>query len=94
MAIMMTSTFAFEIVNSVLLVVLMSIYARSLTKIKSNFTIGLMIFAGFLLLQNILGIYLGLTSMEQMTSPFERYAFFINITEMIALLALFWISWK
>jgi len=83
-----------QILNSVLLGILIFIYARNLTKIRSNFTLGLLIFAGFLLIQNLIGAYLGIGYMSSMTEPFENYAFAINITETIALLALFWISWK
>ena len=88
------SAFVLQIVNIALLAVLISIYVRSLMKVMSNFTIGLLIFAGFLLIQNLIGLYLGMDYLSAMTMPFEHYAFAINITETIALLALFWISWK
>lgn len=88
------SAFALHVVNIVLLGILVSIYVRNLTRMKSNFTIGLLIFASFLLVQNLVGIYLGIDYLGYMTEPFENYAFAINITETIALLALFWISWK
>ncbi len=88
------SSIGLQVVNSVLLVILIYIYARNLSKIKSGFTLGLLIFASFLLVQNLVGMYLGAGAMYSATEPFENYAFAINITETIALLALFWISWK
>lgn len=94
MEMMMGSSIGLQFVNTILLVALIVVYARNLTKIKSNFTVGLLVFAGFLLLQNILGIFYGFSIGEQMGGMVENYVFAINITETIALLALFWISWK
>ena len=88
------SAFGLQIVNIALLTLLISIYVRNLMNVRSNFTIGLLIFSGFLLIQNLVGLYLGVDYLSAMTQPFEHYAFAINITETIALLALFWISWK
>lgn len=94
MEIMMGSALGLQIVNIILLALLISVYARNLAKVRSNFTVGLLIFAGFLLLQNLFGIFFGIGLAESMTGPVENYVFAINITETIALLALFWISWK
>lgn len=88
------SAFALQVVNVILLAILISIYVRNLMKMKSNFALGLLIFAGFLLIQNLIGIYLGVEYLGGMTEQFENYAFAINFTETMALLALFWISWK
>ena len=88
------SSIGLQAVNSALLAILIFIYARNLTKIKSNFTVGLLIFASLLLVQSLVGMYFGVGAMHSATDPFENYAFAINITETIALLALFWISWK
>jgi hypothetical protein len=94
MGMMIESSIGLQVLNTALLAVLIFIYVRNLTKMKSNFTVGLLIFASFLLVQNLLGIYFGATAMDYMNEPFENYAFFINITETVALLALFWISLK
>lgn len=91
---MVESTFGLQVVNIILLALLIFVYIRNLTRIKLNFAIGLLVFAAFLLLQNILGIYFGMGAIESMSGPLENYVFAINITETIALLALFWISWK
>lgn len=94
MEMVIETAFALQIINVVLLSGLISIYVRNFMKIKSNFTIGLLIFAGFLMVQNIVGIYLGIDYLGVMTESFENYVFAVNITETIALIALFWVSWK
>jgi hypothetical protein len=88
------SSFILQIVNMAMLSVLIFIYVKNLTKMKSSITQGLLIFAVFLLIQNVMGVYLGFVSMSQMNEPFENYAFFVNFMETIALLALFWVTWK
>lgn len=94
MEMMIESSIGLQALNSALLAILIFIYARNLTKIRSNFTAGLLIFAGFLLVQNLVGMYFGVGAMEHMNEPFENYAFAINLTETIALVALFWVTWK
>ena len=88
------ASFGLQILNMALLSVLIFIYVKNLTKVRSSITQGLLIFAVFLLVQNVMGIYLGFVSMSEMNEPFENYAFFINFMETIALLALFWVTWK
>lgn len=88
------SAIGLQVVNIILLAILISIYIKCLTKMKSNFTVGLLIFSGFLLIQNLVGLYLGVSSLGVMTEPFENYAFAINFMQTMALAALFWISWK
>lgn len=94
MDMMIESSVGFQMVNIVLLTVLIGMYVRNLVRVRSNFTVGLLIFASLLLAQNIAGAALGVGYMHSMTEPFETYAFFINIMETAALAALFWISWK
>jgi len=88
------SSLALQILNMGLLSVLIFIYVKNLTKVKSSITQGLLIFAMFLLIQNVMGVYLGFVSMSHMNEPFENYAFFLNFMETVALLSLFWVTWK
>lgn len=83
-----------QAVNIVLLLALISVYVMSLRKLKSSFTIGLLIFASFLLIQNVVGICLEFFYMHSMTENFENYAFAVNMAQTVALASLFWMSWK
>lgn len=85
---------AISLGNIVLLILLLYIYWDNYKKIKSVFTLGLMIFAGLLLLQNI--VFSGFL----LFGPIFRIAelglplFILNITEFLALLTLLVITWK
>lgn len=94
MEMMMESTLGFHLVNITLLSLLIGIYVRNLIRMRSDFTVGLLVFASLLLVQNVAGITLGFGYMHSMTDQFESYAFLINVIETAALAALFWISWK
>lgn len=91
------SSFVLQVVNMALLSMLIFTYVTDLSKKKSKkagMTQGLLAFSVFLLVQNVMGIYLGFVSMNQMNEPFENYALFVNLMETVALLSLFWVTWK
>jgi hypothetical protein len=48
---------AFSLINTLLLIGLIVTYGNSFRKIKAEFTAGLLFFAGFFLLQNLLSLY-------------------------------------
>lgn len=91
---MMASSFGFQTVNMILLSILIGMYVSNMRRMKSNFTIGLLIFASVLLVKNVASVFLGVGYMEAMTEPFETYAFYVSMIETVALISLFWISWK
>jgi len=94
MEMMMESSLGLQVLNMVLLSVLIFFYVRNLMKFRSDMTTGLLVFAVFLLVQNVMGLFFGLSSLQSMTDDFENYVFFMNFMETIALLALFWVTWK
>ncbi|MGA8081491.1 MAG: hypothetical protein WB988_06490 [Candidatus Nitrosopolaris sp.] len=57
MNILIALTAGIALVNVALLISLLTIYARIYKKTKASFTIGLMFFAGMLILHNIIAIY-------------------------------------
>ena len=57
MALMMDISAAVSIVNVAILAALLALYARIYTSTKAVFTIGLMFFAGMLMLHNAIAIY-------------------------------------
>lgn len=91
---MMGCSFGLEMLNIILLAMLISVYLKNLSKVRSNLTMGLLIFAGFLLVQNLLALYLGAGGAGYMCGSSENYMFAVSATETIALLALFWVTWK
>jgi uncharacterized membrane protein len=94
MDMMIESSLGLEVLNMILLSILIFFYVNNLVKFKSGITYGLLVFAIFLLVQNVMGLFFGLSSLQSMSESFENYIFFMNFMETIALLALFWVTWK
>ncbi|MCE5215339.1 MAG: hypothetical protein LLF83_11570 [Methanobacterium sp.] len=93
------------IVNICMLLVLLSIYWKNYSKWKSQYTIGLLVFGIFLLLQNILSLYYSAPppgptpptpgpAPGPIESPHYIPLLLINTSQLIALAALLKISWK
>jgi hypothetical protein len=77
-----------SMVNVVILVMLLAVYANIYRKIRATFTIGLMVFAGMLLLHNIIAIY-GYFAMAPLYSDdLLPYFVGIHIAELAGLIAL------
>ncbi len=80
--------------NILLLLLLLYVYWGNYRKIKSNFTLGLMMFAGLLLLQNILFSSFLLFHQAFRVAAIGLPLFILNITEFLALAILLTITWK
>jgi hypothetical protein len=85
--------------NICIILVLLSIYWKNYSKWKSQYTVGLLVFGIFLLLQNILSLYYsapppGPPQGPPMESPHQIPLLLINTSQLIALIALLKISWK
>jgi hypothetical protein len=78
--------------NICLLLALIYIYGNSFKKVKSKFTVGLLLFAILLLLQNVL--FIGFLFIYQgFRGPgMDVPVFFLNVTQFIALSVLLWIT--
>ena len=88
MALLMDVSFAVSMINTVILVVLLAVYANIYRKTGATFTIGLMVFAGMLMLHNIIAIY-GYFAMAPLYSDdLLPYFVGIHIAELAGLLAL------
>ena len=88
MALLMDVNSVVSMINTAILVVLLAVYANIYRKTKATFTIGLMVFAGMLMLHNIIAIY-GYFAMAPLYSE-SLLPFFvgIHIAELTGLLAL------
>lgn len=80
--------------NILLLILLLYVYWDNYRKIKSSFTLGLIIFAGLLLLQNILFTSFLLFHPAFQVSDLGVPLFILNITEFLALAILLVVTWK
>jgi hypothetical protein len=89
---------AVALANIVIILILLSIYWKNYTKWKSEYTIGLLIFGTFLLIQNLLS--LGFLAPPPPPGPSmgdhsnEIPLLLINISQLVALATLLKISWK
>ena len=80
--------------NIVLLILLLYVYWGNYRKIKSDFTLGLIMFAALLLLQNILFSSFLLFHQAFRVADLGLPLFILNITEFLALAILLIITWK
>jgi hypothetical protein len=90
--------FGVAFANVCIILVLLSIYWQNYRKWKSQYTIGLLVFGIFLLIQNILSLgFLGPPSPPPgppMANPIDLPLLLINISQLVALDTLLRISYK
>ena len=88
------------VANICMILILLSIYWKNYRKWKSQYTVGLLVFGIFLLLQNILSLGFGTPTPPPPhggpppVNPHEFPLLLINDSQLIALAALLKISWK
>jgi membrane-bound metal-dependent hydrolase YbcI (DUF457 family) len=88
MALLMDISSVVSMINTAILVVLLAVYANIYRKTTATFTIGLMVFAGMLMLHNIIAIY-GYFAMAPLYSDdLLPYFVGIHIAELAGLVAL------
>ncbi len=76
-------------INMVVLIALLSLYVRNMRKIMSSFTIGLALFATFLLVQNALSLFSYGMMYVHFDEVIEPYLVSINVAEAVGLLILY-----
>jgi hypothetical protein len=88
MALLMDVSSIVSTVNMVILVILLAVYANIYRKTGATFTVGLMVFAGMLMLHNLIAIY-GYFAMAPLYSEnLLPYFVGIHIAELAGLIAL------
>jgi membrane-bound metal-dependent hydrolase YbcI (DUF457 family) len=88
MSLLMDVSSVVSMINTAILVVLLAVYANIYRKTGATFTIGLMVFAGMLMLHNIIAIY-GYFAMAPLYSDdLLPYFVGIHIAELAGLIAL------
>ncbi len=86
-----------SIVNSIsilLLIGLLFIYGKTLRKVRSKFTIGLMVFASLFLVEKLVWLYFCLTKMDGYESVMGPYLLPISVLQAIAFAVLLIITWE
>jgi membrane-bound metal-dependent hydrolase YbcI (DUF457 family) len=88
MVLLMDVSSIVSIVNMAILVTLLAVYANIYRKTRSTFTIGLMVFAGMLMLHNAIAVY-GYFAMAPLYSDdLLPYFMVIHVAELAGLIAL------
>lgn len=91
----MTSvTIGLAAVNTLLLTLLARVYYGNYRDIGSEFTLGLLVFAGLLLVENIIALYFNITMMGLYAQSVAYQAMVMRGIETAALLTLTYITWK
>ncbi|MFQ5941677.1 MAG: hypothetical protein ACE5KA_08285 [Nitrososphaerales archaeon] len=88
MSILMDTTAFVSAANVVVLIALLILYWRTYSSSKAQFTFGLILFASFLLMQNVIGVYSYIAMAPFFTESILPYMLTINIAEFIGLSAL------
>src|ERR671921_703136 len=88
MALLMDVSSIVSIVNVAILVILLAVYANIYRKMGATFTIGLMVFAGMLLLHNAIAIYGYFAMAPLYSNDLLPYFLGIHIAELAGLIAL------
>jgi len=94
MAMLMNVTTTLTAISILALGGLLNIYIQNLKKIKSKFTIGLLVFALLFLIQNLISLYYYLTMMDYYSPEVEVHVFILTLLQTIGFLILLKITWE
>ena len=88
MAWMMDVSSIVSMANMAILIALLAVYGRIYSKTRATFTIGLMVFAGMLMLHNVLAVYAYFAMAPLYSDELLPYFAAIHVAELAGLLAL------
>ena len=88
MAMIMNITTTLTAISILALSCLIHVYIQNLKKIKSKFTIGLLVFALLFLIQNLISLYYYLTMMDYYSPEVEVHVFILTLLQTIGFLIL------
>lgn len=92
MAIVLDVARAAAAVNVVLLVVLLRVWGRNYVMIRSKHTLGSLVFAVFLLAENLLALFYYLNP-PQLSPPAVRAMMYLQILELVGIAFLAYVTW-
>jgi hypothetical protein len=88
MALLMDVSSIVSMANMAILVVLLAVYVNIYSKTRAMFTIGLMVFAGMLMLHNVIAVYAYFAMAPLYSDDLLPYFVGIHIAELAGLIAL------
>ena len=91
---LMKLTTALTFISTALLILLLYVYFRNLRKIRSNFTLGLFIFALLFLVQNLASLYFYFTMIEYYVPEVTLHVFIFTLLQTIGFAVLLKITWQ
>jgi len=94
MAMLMVFTTILTLISTLLLLGLLYVYYKNLKRIKSNFTIGLLVFALLFLLQNLVSLYFYMTMTQYYEPQVEIHVFILTLLQAVAFAVLLRITWE
>ncbi len=80
--------------NALILVSLIYVYAQNYQKLNSKFSLGLLIFASILLLENVLAFYFNWTMMGLYAEKVAQQGLILRSLETASLVILGYITWR
>ena len=83
-----------SVISTILLLMLLYVYYKSLRNIKSKFTMGLFIFAFLFLVQNLVSLYYYITMMDYYVPEVEKHVFIFTLLQTIGFAVLLKITWE
>lgn len=83
-----------HIANIILISLLLYIYSQNYRKIKSKYTIGLMLFAGIFFVQSAVGLFLDASMAMYKSVEAENAAMFLEALKLVSFAVLLKISWE
>lgn len=80
--------------NILLIFSLLYVYVKNLIRVKSGFLIGLILFAGMFLIQNIILFYYSITMMPLYAESINSFMILFSAFQTVAFIILNWLTWK
>ncbi len=83
-----------EIINVILLAGLIYIYFQNYRRMHSKFALGLLFFAAFFLVQNLMAIYFQVAMVNYYTPEVSEHIFILTSIQTLGLVILSFITWR
>ena len=84
---------ALHVINVILLSILLYVYLQNYRQLKTKMTAGLVLFAGFFLIQSLMSIYFDTTMVMYSSGPAETAATALEVIKAVGFAILAWVSW-
>ena len=94
MAFMLNLATGTEIINVILLAGLFYIYLQNYRSMRSKFALGLLFFATFFLVENLMAIYFQVAMVNYYTPEVSEHIFILTTIQTIGLVILSFVTWK